>query len=90
MCGYLWNQITHGIEAQPFIAKIARIKTQWNYDLDKFEKIIKVIIEKLRIIRKLKMNPVFYADLLRIFGNSNSSINDFISTCYLFSVVNFP
>lgn len=39
---------SYGIEAQPFIAKIARLKTQWNYDLKRFNDFVKKISEKAR------------------------------------------
>lgn len=39
---------SYGIEAQPFIAKIARIKTRWGYDLNKFKEITENVLKRAK------------------------------------------
>ena len=47
------NVASYGIEAQPYFARIARIKTRWDCNLEKFEFLIKKVYENSKSYNRL-------------------------------------
>ena len=48
LCADLCGVRSYGIESQPFIAKIARIKTHWNCDIRKFKSMAYKVLDKAK------------------------------------------
>lgn len=55
------NICSYGIEAQPFLAKIAKFKTNWNYDTDKFIRLTDQLLKKANNYKGVKDK---YPDLI--------------------------